>query len=376
MTVSAALIVKNEERVLGRCLDSFRHAVDEIIVLDTGSTDKTIEIARSRGAKVFEWAWRDDFGLARQEAMNHATSDWVFWVDADDVLLNPERIRSLTDEQPDDVGAIFWQYVFGRDGNGNPTFTYWRERCVRNNGSYKWVGRVHEVMMGPPHYRHVRNEEVIFDHQPDPEKPDRPGRNLRILDAEYHENGGTLEPRMMFYYGRELIDSGQVERGIEILEDYLKTDAWIDERYIALIQIGRLREGRREYDLAEDAYFRAIRLKPRWPNGYFGLAAVAYFRQDWPVVIHWAEIGAALPMPDTTLFIDRWSLTFGWIIYYTNALYNTGRLLDAMNWTRRALEISPTDQWHLHNIGLFEQSPLLQPADAICVAEPSPALAG
>lgn len=365
MTVSAALIVKNEERVLGRCLDSFRHAVDEIIVLDTGSTDGTIDVARSRGAKVFEWAWRDNFSAARQEAMDHAISEWVFWVDADDVVGNPERIRPLTEAQPADVGAILWQYVFGRDGEGNPTFTYWRERCVRNNGTYKWAGRVHEVLIGPPHYRQVNSDAVVIDHLPDPLKTDRPGRNLRILDAEYRENGGTLEPRMMFYYGRELIDAGQTERGIEILEEYLLTQSWVDQKYLALIQIGGLHERSQQLDAAANAYYRAMRLHPRWPGAYFGLAAVAYFQQDWPLVVHWAEIGASLPLPDTTLFIDRWSLTFSWIIYYTNGLYRTGRLEDAIVWTRRALSISPDDQWHRHNLASFEQELGYSPVEPI-----------
>jgi tetratricopeptide (TPR) repeat protein len=289
----------------------------------------------------------------------------VFWVDADDVIGHPERIRPLTDEQPAEVGAIYWPYVFGRDGEGNPTFTYWRERCVRNDGSYRWAGRVHEVLIGPAHYRNVNSEAVVIDHLPDPEKPDRPGRNLRILDAEYRENGGTLEPRMMFYYGRELIDAGHIDRGIEILETYLTTNAWRDEKYVALIQIGGLHDGRGNYEAAADAYYRAMRLSPRWPAAYFGLAANAYFRKDWPLVVHWAEIGAKLPLPDTTLFIDRWSQTFGWIIYYTNALYHTGRLTDALAWTRRALELSPNDQWHSHNLKSFEEELGYSPVDPL-----------
>jgi glycosyltransferase involved in cell wall biosynthesis len=80
------MIVKDEEKNLGACLESVRGIFDEIIVVDTGSKDRTIEIARSFGALVFEFAWVDDFAAARNEALAHATGDYVFWLDADDVV--------------------------------------------------------------------------------------------------------------------------------------------------------------------------------------------------------------------------------------------------------------------------------------------------
>jgi len=144
MTVSAALIVKNEERTLGRCLASIQGAVDEIVVVDTGSEDATKQVARQFGARVLDFPWRDDFGAARQFAFDHATSDWVFWLDADDVVIGADQIRRLTAAAVPDVGGFYWRYILGRDARGEPTFVYWRERCVRNDGSFRWVGRVRQ----------------------------------------------------------------------------------------------------------------------------------------------------------------------------------------------------------------------------------------
>ena len=89
------MIVKNEEENLPRCLASVEGIFDEIIVVDTGSTDRTKEIAREFGAKVFDFEWIDSFAAARNEALSHATGDYAFWLDADDVVEPVERVKLL-----------------------------------------------------------------------------------------------------------------------------------------------------------------------------------------------------------------------------------------------------------------------------------------
>jgi len=86
------MIVRNEAESIARCLLSAKRAVDEMIVLDTGSTDATIAIARDLGAKVFEWAWRDDFAAARNEALSHSTADWNLILDADEWLVGDGQL--------------------------------------------------------------------------------------------------------------------------------------------------------------------------------------------------------------------------------------------------------------------------------------------
>ncbi len=85
------MIVKNEENNLPACLRSVAGLFDEIVVVDTGSTDRTREIAAEFGARVFDFVWVDDFAAARNAALARATSDYAFWLDADDVIDPPER---------------------------------------------------------------------------------------------------------------------------------------------------------------------------------------------------------------------------------------------------------------------------------------------
>ena len=85
-TLSLCMIVKNEEANLGRCLESVKGVADEIIIVDTGSTDRTVEIARQHGAKIVSHQWDDDFAVARNVSLRAATSDWILVLDADEAL--------------------------------------------------------------------------------------------------------------------------------------------------------------------------------------------------------------------------------------------------------------------------------------------------
>lgn len=149
-TISLCMIVKNEEAVLGRCLDSAAGLVDEIVVVDTGSTDATREIATRYADRVCEFAWIDDFAAARNFAFAQASMEYCMWLDADDVLLmqDREKFLDLKRSLPASVDVVMMKYHTAFDRAGNPTFSYYRERIIRNTGRPMWVGGVHEVI--PP----------------------------------------------------------------------------------------------------------------------------------------------------------------------------------------------------------------------------------
>src|SRR5690349_2795694 len=95
--ISACLIVRNEEANLPRCLGSLAGKIDQFVVVDTGSTDRTVELAQQAGAEVFQFAWCDDFSAARNESLRHAWGKWILWIDADDELVErePGALRRL-----------------------------------------------------------------------------------------------------------------------------------------------------------------------------------------------------------------------------------------------------------------------------------------
>ena len=107
ISVSLCMIVKNEEDVLERCLKSVAGLVDEIIIVDTGSTDRTREIATHFTNQIFDFPWQDDFSAARNEAFSHASMDYCMWLDADDVFLEEDQkaFLNLKDSGPNCLGG-------------------------------------------------------------------------------------------------------------------------------------------------------------------------------------------------------------------------------------------------------------------------------
>lgn len=356
MTVGLTMIVKNEEKHLARCLESVRYGVDEIVIVDTGSTDRTKAVAAQYDARIFDFPWCDDFGAARQFALDQAKSDWVVWLDADDVLTGAQHIRPSIERFGADVKGFFWRYVIGREPNGDPAFVYWRERCVRNDGSFRWVGIVHEVLVGAQSWRTERIDDIVVEHHRDPNREGNSRRNLAMLERQYDVAGGQLEPRMLFYFGRELADHGEFERAIEILERYHQVAVWPDEHYHGRLRLAQLYSSKGDAERAIDVYLSALKIYPQWPDAYFELAAIYYYRKDWLKVIHWIDVGKSLPLPNTLLFVNRRALEYDWLIYYTNALYHSGRVHEALQWTEHALSIRADDNWHLQNRLFFLES--------------------
>jgi tetratricopeptide (TPR) repeat protein len=141
-TLSATLIVRDEEQVLDACLTSLAPVVDEMIVVDTGSVDRSAELAASHGAKVFRFAWCDDFSAARNFAIEQASSAWCLYIDADERVRcnDPDALRSALGEPDAIAGRVRFHPRTG--------FTAYPEyRLYRRDPRLRFQGRVHETMV-------------------------------------------------------------------------------------------------------------------------------------------------------------------------------------------------------------------------------------
>jgi GT2 family glycosyltransferase/FMN phosphatase YigB (HAD superfamily)/predicted Zn-dependent protease len=139
--VSVCLIVKNEEQFLAQCLKSIQGLAQQIVVVDTGSTDRTVEIAKAHGAEVHLFAWCDDFSAARNAALEHATGDWVLMLDADEELPAAEHARLRADMKRADVIAFRLPLVNkGEEAHGRHCVP----RLFRNAPGVYYYSRIHE----------------------------------------------------------------------------------------------------------------------------------------------------------------------------------------------------------------------------------------
>ncbi len=226
-TISLCIIVKNEEKHIARCLDSMAGLVDEMIVVDTGSTDRTMEIASGYTPRVYSYPWTDDFSDARNYSFSKATMDYCMWMDADDVLEETEKEKFLQLKQSlsPDTDIVMMKYHVAFDEAGMPSFSYFRERWIRNSSRYRWVGAVHEVI--PPNGKVLYSDIAICHRKTGAGDPDR---NLRIY-RKMLEKGKILEPRQQYYYGRELYYHGKYEEAVSVFEQFLLSpDGWIENK--------------------------------------------------------------------------------------------------------------------------------------------------
>lgn len=177
VTISLCMIVRNEEMHIARCLDSIAGLVEEIIIVDTGSTDRTVEIVSDYTSKVYSYPWTDDFSDARNYSFSKASMDYCMWLDADDILPETEKDKFLQLKQslPSDTDIVMMKYNTAFDEAGMPFFSYFRERWIRNCSKYRWIGAVHEVI--PPNGKVLYSDIVICHKKISAGNPDR---NLKI----------------------------------------------------------------------------------------------------------------------------------------------------------------------------------------------------
>lgn len=286
-SISLCMIVKNEEETMARCLRCVKDIVDEMIVVDTGSTDRTKEIAAAEGAEVFDFLWREDFAAARNYAFSLAVSDYCMWLDADDVLDKEDQRRlaqwkeRLEQEQPD---VVMMPYDVAFDEEGQPTFTYFRERILRRGPLSHWQGRVHEVitpwgkvLYGDVHVRHKK------------EKPHDADRNLRIYETMLAE-GCVLSARELYYYGRELYYHDRNEEAAEIFRKFLKhPDGWLENRLEASRQLaecyGRMGEGKKQLQTLYESFLLDL---PRAETCCM-LGGIYFEQGEWRKAAFWYE---------------------------------------------------------------------------------------
>lgn len=234
VTISLCMIVKNEEDVLARCLQSVCDLMDEIIIVDTGSSDRTREIAKEYTEQVYDFTWIDDFSAARNYSFSFATMDYTMWLDADDVLLEEDRqaLRRLKQELSPEIDVVMMKYHTAFDEEGKPTFSYYRERLVKTALHLTWQGAVHEVITPTGN---IRYEEIAVTHRK--LHPSDPDRNLRIFERILR-TGGALDARQQFYYARELYYHERYLEAIEAFERFLTSgDGWVENQIEACQQL-------------------------------------------------------------------------------------------------------------------------------------------
>lgn len=351
-TVAVCLIVRDSAATLERALISVWSWVDELIIVDTGSTDDTMAIAARYTDRLYTFAWCDSFAAARQYAYDQATADWIIHLDADDELRHPEEIKPSCAAAPDAVGGLAWRYVTERAPGGGAVAEIWRERCTRR-GAYHWQGRVHEVLIADGPWLTVPDDAVWVDHHGYDHTEASTRRNVRLLALQLGE-GEVPRRRTLWYLMRDYSVLQEWHEVIRYGTRYMFETANAagagehpthqHERYMAhLMHAHALRRmgdvaGSRDHDVA------AVAIAPLIPHAYFGLAQSAHFLGRWRECIHWCDIARALPMPASSVIPGAsLELQAGWMVLFAEALAQAGQLHRAAAVCAAAAELRPHD---------------------------------
>lgn len=234
VTISVCMIVKNEEAVLARCLDSLKDIADEIVIVDTGSTDKTKEIAAGYTDKLYDFTWVNDFSAARNFAFSKATKEYIYSADADEVLEEKDRRKFLQLKQILLPEVEIVEMIYVNPADRNMVYNFEKEprpKLFKRLREFRWIDPVHEtVALAPVVYL----SDIEIMHLP---QQLHSARDFQAMEREL-QRSGRLSDRLYSMYAKELYISGEKE-------DFDRAVIWFQQRL--------LKEG-----ISEDARMEAV----------------------------------------------------------------------------------------------------------------------
>lgn len=379
--VSLCMIVKNEAATLEMCLRSIRPHVEEICIVDTGSTDDTKNIARSFADKFEVFTECNDsegriidFSMARQRSIDLATQPWILWVDGDDEVIGADKLNELIEtydrERPGNDPVLFmFPYEYSHDERGNVTCLHYRERLLRPKSAFKWSSPVHEVFTPKTNSEMVKTDVVrIIHRRQNSGKIIEQNRNLRILQAYYAVHGDE-DARQLYYLGLEYANVGDLLTSIEFHTKYVAKSGWDDEKCLACLEIVKHYSNLGDYEKAVGWGLKAISVKEKWAEPYFALGRSFYFiaqkcqqsgqsqeaRRNWEKSIHFFNQGLSMPPTETILFINPMERNYDVHRYLNLALSEIGDINKALESVNSGLKHCPDDSGLKLNQIVYEE---------------------
>jgi tetratricopeptide (TPR) repeat protein len=291
-TISCCMIVKNEEAYLEKCLESVKDYVDEIIIVDTGSTDKTVEIASRYTDKVYFHPWEGSFSKARNQSLSYATSDWIFIIDGDEELLegNGEKLqKTVLEAGSADAFLVNTVSIYS---NGKKKARHNSERLFRNNGVIHYEGIVHNLVKGASSIKASKIEVMHYGYDVDEKKAyEKFIRTTELLKKQIKENPQDPMPHHYLsasYITRGMNDDAAKESvlAIDLAEQQINDHPlYIWTHHIAAMAFFCMGD----LDRAEEYSLRALKKYPDHLDSFYALAMVVAERKQWEAVVSYGD---------------------------------------------------------------------------------------
>lgn len=373
-TLGLAIIVKDCGESLKKLLDSAKLVgFDEIVVTDTGSASPTtLEAATAYGAKCFKWEDPDpaflakngfisDFAAARQFSFNQSTTDYVMWVDADDVIVEPQNLKPkfLESVSRNADSAIAMSYYYSKDKRGNWNTITKRIRIVRKQ-DFHWEGEVHEDILADKSVKFwsILPGDCRIEHDieaKDGSSKNRDLRNLTILENVLQKKG-DLDPRLWKHLGQSYEAFQRFSDAIKCYQTAMSRSSWIEDIYMNLCNIGGCF---RQMGLPHEALKydkEATDTCPQYPNAWTFLAMDHNLLKNFKKAIFYTDIAMSCKEVSDTLGLNPSGLRCALYVARHMAFRELGRTQEALTALKEIdLEYPDPTEWK-HNVALFEKA--------------------
>lgn len=288
--ISLCMIVKNEENNLKRCLNSINDIVDEIIIVDTGSIDKTVATAESFGAKVYHFPWTNSFSEARNESLKYATKDWILILDADDefCIEDKEKFKQLINSNLDENSLYFFETLnyCGSVADSNNISINLNPRIFKNNHGYSYEGNVHNQLINYKHNIKDVNVPIRIYHygylDSNIKAKDKRNRNRFLIEEQLRKN-----PNNKYYWfnlGNEYFALGDMKKALDCYyKSYKEFNPNVGYGFILIVRIVIVNHALGLYDKALEFADIGLQYYPKFTDLYF-FKAIVYKSMNRPTL--------------------------------------------------------------------------------------------
>lgn len=372
MKFSICLIAKNEEKTLPKLLESVK-GVEDICLVDTGSTDKTIEVAKSFGVKVFEQKFdivideetktiidrltgdndikigdtAFNFAEARNWISEKADNDMIFMPDCDEIVeWNLSEVEKLLDTG---IDRLAYKFTFSFDKEGRPLIQFTHSKFY-NRKKLHWVRNIHEVLASKNglswkeewtdliYLKHYQNHETNRE------------QYLKGLAIDYIHN--PYNDRNCHYFARELYYKGKWKEAIKLFEEHIKKEGWIIEQGQSYVYMGLCYKALGDRKKAKECFLLSIGLEPNRREPYMELALMYYEDKQWKEAERIYRL--VLDIPDKGYYSNYkpnyTHLPWGQL---SVCLFYQGRKLESLSALKEALRLDPNNETYKKNLKYY-----------------------
>jgi len=375
-TLSLCMIVKNAEKELPTLWASVKKIVDEWIVVDTGSTDNTVAVARRIGEKKVRVLEKGDafcdvlnaehvkffkdygidvevgeklfnFGKARTFSFVQATQEFILWLDADDILSGSLKLKQIIYDNldPDKQLGLHLLYKYEVDQYGNSIMEHYRERVLPESAKYNWQGRIHEVVVPEMDTEYIRvgpDDVHVIHNVEDHHRKTAAIRNIKNLLLDRYEQKEP-DPRTLFQLG-EALRLINPDMAIKLYKEYLPLSGWDEEQSIACGRLVDIYLGKKDLHVALDWAYRAIKYKPDFPSSYVDVARCYYMLEKYQECELFCKHALEMEQPETVVLVNPKYIKYVPLMLLTLCYFDKGMVSECEKYVYKALNHDPLNQ--------------------------------